>query len=63
MKKLFVCFVCVLAAVCIASCDNTETKDVVKVIDIKLTEEEYAFAVKKGNTELVEDFNACFLLC
>lgn len=58
MKKLFVCFVCVLAAVCIASCDNTETKDVVKVIDIKLTEEEYAFAVKKGNTELVEDFNA-----
>ena len=53
-----VCFVCVLAAVCIASCDNTETKDVVKVIDIKLTEEEYAFAVKKGNTELVEDFNA-----
>ena len=58
MKKLFVCFVCVLAAVCIASCDNTETKDVVKVIDIKLTEEEYAFAVKKGNTALVEDFNA-----
>ena len=58
MKKVFVCFVCVLAAVCIASCDNTETKDVVKVIDIKLTEEEYAFAVKKGNTELVEDFNA-----
>ncbi|MBE6131204.1 MAG: transporter substrate-binding domain-containing protein [Erysipelotrichaceae bacterium] len=58
MKKLFVCFVCVLAAVCIASCDNTESKDVVKVIDIKLTEEEYAFAVKKGNTKLVEDFNA-----
>lgn len=58
MKKLFVCFVCVLAAVCIASCDNTDSKDVVKVIDIKLTEEEYAFAVKKGNTELVEDFNA-----
>ena len=58
MKKLFVCFVCILAAVCVASCDNNETKDVVKVIDIKLTEEEYAFAVKKGNTELVEDFNA-----
>lgn len=57
MKKLFVCFVCVLAAVCIASCDNTETKDVVKVIDIKLTDEEYAFAVKKGNTELLNDFN------
>ena len=56
MKKLFFCFVCVLAAVCIASCDTT-SEDVVKVIDIKLTDEEYAFAVKKGNTELLNDFN------
>lgn len=30
----------------------------VKLIDIPLTEEEYAFAVKKGNTALVEEFNA-----
>lgn len=30
----------------------------VKLIDIPLTEEEYAFAVKKGNQALVDEFNA-----
>ena len=58
MKKLFVCLICLVAALCIASCGETEEGDVVKLIDIKLTDEEYAFAVKKGNTELVNDFNA-----
>ncbi len=29
----------------------------VKIIDIKLTDEEYAFLIKKDNTALVEDFN------
>ena len=57
MKKLLLCFVCALALVCITSC-VTPDEDVVKVIDIKLTDEEYAFAVKKGNTELLNDFNA-----
>ena len=57
MKKLFVCLICLVAALCIASCGETKEGDVVKVIDIKLTDEEYAFAVKKGNTELVNDFN------
>ena len=47
MKKLFVCFMCLVATLC-----------VVKLMDIKLTDEEYAFAVKKGNTELLDDFNA-----
>ena len=32
--------------------------DDVKLIDIPLTEEEYAFAVKKGNADLVAEFNA-----
>lgn len=30
----------------------------VKLINISLTEEEYAFALKKGNTQLAEEFNA-----
>lgn len=30
----------------------------VKVVDVKLTDEEYAFVIKKGNSELVEKFNA-----
>lgn len=57
MKKLLVCFVCALALLCVVSCNDTQ-EDVVKLIDIKLTDEEYAFAVKKGNTELLNDFNA-----
>lgn len=30
----------------------------VKVVDVKLTDEEYAFVIKKGNTELLNKFNA-----
>lgn len=40
----------------LASCGKTG--DAVKVVDIKLTEEEYAFAVEKGNTELLGQLNA-----
>lgn len=58
MKKLFVCFMCLVATLCVTSCNVVEDEDVVKLIDIKLTDEEYAFAVKKGNTELLDDFNA-----
>lgn len=40
----------------LASCNNGG--DAVKVIDVKLTDEEYAFVAKKDNTALVSDFNA-----
>ncbi|MBR2650966.1 MAG: transporter substrate-binding domain-containing protein [Clostridia bacterium] len=47
------------AAFALASCNGgNNDKDVVKVIDVKLTDEEYAFVCKKGNTELVSGFNA-----
>ncbi len=43
----------------LASCNNGGADaDVVKVVDVKLTDEEYAFVAKKGNTALVNDFNA-----
>ena len=50
-------------ALSLASCNNgggndTGDSDLVKVIDVKLTDEEYAFVAKKGNTALVNDFNA-----
>ena len=50
-------------ALSLASCNNgggndTGNSDLVKVIDVKLTDEEYAFVAKKGNTALVNDFNA-----
>lgn len=43
----------------LASCggDGNGT-DAVKVIDVKLTDEEYAFVADKDNTALVSDFNA-----
>ena len=31
--------------------------NLIKIIDIKLTEESYAYVVKNGNQELVDDFN------
>ncbi len=37
---------------------ENETNDAVKVIDINLTEEEYAFGVDKAQPELLEDVNA-----
>ena len=65
MKKI----ICMTLALCmmllatfgLASCNNDDgdkNSAVVKVIDVKLTDEEYAFVAKKGNTALVSDFNA-----
>ena len=44
----------------LASCggDDGNGTDAVKVIDVKLTDEEYAFVADKDNTALVSDFNA-----
>lgn len=44
----------------LASCDlfGGESEPVAKIVDVKLTDEEYAFVCKKGNTELVSSFNS-----
>ena len=44
----------------LASCGGDEGNgtDAVKVIDVKLTDEEYAFVADKDNTALISDFNA-----
>lgn len=59
MKKLLSLALALLMLVTVvatlASCGKTG--DGVKVIDIKLTEEEYAFAVQKGDTELLGKLN------
>ena len=56
MKKLLsILLVAVLLLATLASCGGQVGK--VKVIDIKLTEEEYAFAVEKGNSELLAQLN------
>lgn len=45
------------AALTLASCGGGESEPVVKVVDIALTEEEYAFAVPKGNAALLAEVN------
>lgn len=56
-----VSFLIIVATLVIAvSCGNTNTTNTnkVKIIDVKLTDEQYAFVCKKGNTALVESVNA-----
>ena len=58
MKKLLAIALAALMLFALAACGGTtESKDVVKVIDINLTEEEYAFGVDKAQPELLEDVN------
>lgn len=55
MKKIISLLFVLCSIFLIASCNQSTQQ--VKIIDIKLTEEEYAFAVQKGNTELQNSFN------
>ena len=59
MKKLIALLLTiVLLTFSLTGCGNETDKDAVKVVDIPLTEEEYAFCVAPGNTELLETVNA-----
>ena len=56
MKKIIaLALVLVLAFSCVA-CGNTGSKNV-KVVDIALSEESYAFAIAKDNAELLTKTN------
>lgn len=55
-KTLALILAAVMLALCFTSCGGG--KQVVKVIDIDLTEEEYAFGVDKAQPELLEKVNA-----
>ncbi len=58
MKKLLAIALAALMLFALAACGGTtENQDVVKVIDINLTEEEYAFGVDKAQPELLEQTN------
>ena len=48
----------ILAMVSCTTPDENGSSPVVKIIDVKLTDEQYAFVCKKGNTALVESMNA-----
>ena len=55
MKKIINILILMCSLFLITSCNSNNIG--VKIIDIKLTEEEYAFAVEKGNVELKNSFN------
>ena len=56
MKKVFALILAAaMLALCLASCGGKQT---VKVIDINLTEVEYAYGVDKAQPELLEKVNA-----
>ncbi len=60
MKKLLCMLLALVLCVALFSAcagDNRGSKDVVKVVDVALTEEEYAFAVQKGNAALLASLN------
>ncbi|MBQ7336693.1 MAG: transporter substrate-binding domain-containing protein [Clostridia bacterium] len=60
MKKIVSIMLAILMTVgCVAAFASCGSEKItgVKVIDIKLTEEEYAFAVQKDNTELLDSLN------
>ena len=64
MKKIITLTLALSLLLCsmlsLFSCGGTEDTgaDKVKTIDVKLTDESYAFVAKKGNTALVDSFNA-----
>jgi polar amino acid transport system substrate-binding protein len=62
LKKIMAGILAVVAAfgaMSIASCGGKkEGEDLVKTINVKLTDEKYAYVAKKDNTALVNDFDA-----
>ncbi len=65
MKKIISLILTVVmllgAAFTLASCGGEENdQPLVKVVDVKLTDEQYAFVIDKDNTALVNDFNSFF---
>jgi polar amino acid transport system substrate-binding protein len=59
MKKFLAIALAAVLLFALAACGgNTQPTEVVKIIDINLTEEEYAFGVDKNQPELLEDVNA-----
>ena len=57
MKKLFTLFLAALMLVsCLTAC-GSDASGALKVIDVPLTVEEYAFAIHKERLDLLEQFN------
>lgn len=58
IKKIAALLLIAVLMMALCACGGESTNKKVKVIDIALTEEEYAFGVKKGDAQLLADVNA-----
>ncbi len=58
MKKRFLCALVLLVLSITGLCSCSTSENEIKIIDVALTEEEYAFVAKKGNIALTSDFNS-----
>lgn len=58
LSKIIVAIIAISLVLGVVSCGGGNSEPVLKIIDIKLTDEQYAFVCKKGNTELVESMNS-----
>ena len=59
VKKLVIACLALAMILSLVSCAGGDKNlSQIKIIDINLTDEEYAFVVKKGNTELIQGMNA-----
>ena len=59
VKKLVIaCLVLAMILSLVSCAGGDKNLSQIKIIDINLTDEEYAFVVKKGNTELIQGMNA-----
>ena len=56
-KIILIVLLLITSLFLLTGCKQKDDTDLVKIIDVKLTDESYAYAVKKGNTSLVNDFN------
>ena len=61
MKKLFakICAAALAVVACVTCFTGCNNKTIKVMKDIALTAEEYAFAIKKDNTDLLNSVNAC----
>ena len=55
---IIIVIITLLAVGCTGTNSTDTNTDIVKIIDVKLTDEQYAFVCKKGNTALVEGVNS-----
>lgn len=63
LKKFLATLLAIVSVCGFAACGGNKDDEkaaVVKTIEVKLTDEAYAFVTKKDNTALVDDFNAFF---